>query len=469
MELSELKRNASYLLAVLGNGTRVAKHQSCPFHNRDRKGDSFSVWQDESGIFVWKCNSQGCGSGTILDAAMKVHGVQSFQDALIALEKQLGIKLVRDEDFAEPILNRDRAEAFVKDAHAHLMNSPDLQSKYMIERRGIFNLEVIERYRVGFVTPDDAKHNALYGQGFRIKGKNWSPFGWILPVTNAAGVLVAVKLHTERPLFAWAPSKSPKCVWLPFGTYPASEPKHRSNTLWPAPENFSGAAKLYVCPGELKALAMIGAGMAATSPTAGESALRPELVRRIINAKPEKAFVVADVDAPRMVAGKLERTGEKWKDGVVKALKSAGVLCYSFSFGKEIKNAARQDSIHPGNSSEEVKPTVPKRQDVAPKNATKAIAHKANALESHAGNNRDDEVRWSAGDLEAISWFKSTPNRFHPKIPFELNPGSTIDNPSFYDGLWKSISIPREQLADDVANALIRHIKRLQELCECPF
>lgn len=331
MELSELKRNREMLLSVLG-ATKIGKHLPCPFHGG---GDSFSIWQGKDGCWLWKCNSSGCGTGTVLDAAMKVYRVPSVVEACRAMEAQLGIKIIRDEDYHEPQINHEVAEAFVTDAHEYLMSSAELQDKWLNKKRGIYNLDTVKKYRLGFVTPDRFKFGSTPRVGKTSKPWTWNLFGWVLPITNADGMLMAVKLHTEKALFTWAPTKSPKCVWAPFGTYPGTEPKDGCATLWPPPEHFQGAEKLYICPGELKALAMIGAGMAATSPTAGESTLRPELVRRIIRAKPQKTFITFDDDAPKMVAGKWVSAGNAWKDGVIRALKGEGMLCYAFAFGKK--------------------------------------------------------------------------------------------------------------------------------------
>ncbi|MFA7279141.1 MAG: hypothetical protein WC100_03505 [Sterolibacterium sp.] len=321
MELSELKRDRNLLLAVL-KIQREGQHLPCPFHGG---GKAFCVWRGDDGVWLWKCNSTGCGWGTVVDAAMKMFNVQTCRDAINALEKELGIKIGRDEDYIEPRIDVDRAEAFIKDAHDYLMNSTEVQEQWLKKKRGIENLETVQKYRLGFVD----------GAGFH--GKNWRIFGWVLPVTDAAGHLVGVKLHTERP--PWP--EGPKCLWAPFGTYPVEDirkgihPKHGPHTLWPPPEHHAGVQQLYFCPGELKALAMIAAGLPATAPTNGENKLPDRLVQRIAAAKPGSLAISYDDDKPKMINGKMVSHGNVWKDSMIEAFKPTGIVTLPFAFRSE--------------------------------------------------------------------------------------------------------------------------------------
>jgi hypothetical protein len=75
---------------------------------------------------------------------------------------------------------------------------------------------------------------------------------------------------------------------------PADKPRHGFATLWPPPETFDVAEKLYLLPGELKALAVLGAGRAATSITAGESTRwTPGLLARLAG---RRVVIVYDDD-----------------------------------------------------------------------------------------------------------------------------------------------------------------------------
>ena len=328
MELSVLKRDRHLFFAVVqvkGEG----KHLPCPFHGG---GDSFSTWCGEDGVWLWKCHSQGCGSGTIIDAAMKRYSVHDCHAALLAIEKDLGIPIAKDEEYIEPRIDQQRAQAFVEYAHNTLINSPEIQERWLTKKRGI-SIETAIKYKLGFVDGD------------KFKGVNWDVFGWSIPITDAAGRLVFVKMHLERP--PWP--EGPKCLSAPFGTYPEYrprrmgqaeiKPKHGTNILWPAPESFGQVEKLYLCPGELKALALCSAGLPATSPTTGENKLPDRLIERLKRCKPGAVFIVFDDDPVRNGKSK----GRDWRDSMLAALKEKGVGAYAFAYGKTaVQTPARQ-------------------------------------------------------------------------------------------------------------------------------
>lgn len=320
MELSELKRDRAMFFAFLGISA-LGKHLPCPFH---KGGDSFSVWQGRDGIWIWKCHS-GCGTGTIVDAAMLRYNVRHCAAAVECIEKELGVKIGRDEEYVEPIIDNDRAESLIKAAHDYLMSNFSVQETWLIGKRGISNLATVEKYRLGFLPGVDITFKKKEtGRPYPLK-----IFGWVLPITNARGVLQAVKFHTEKECWPGAP----KCLFAPFGTYPATEPRHGSYTLWPAPEQCPAGADLYLHPGELKALAHEAAGFYTTSPTSGENKFPDRFVKRIGAVGAGKVFLPYDDDKPKMVNGVWRSPGNEWKDAMVKALAVAGIPCFPFSFG----------------------------------------------------------------------------------------------------------------------------------------
>ena len=314
MELSALKRDRAMLLAVLGIDS-AGQHLKCPFH-AEATG-SLAVWQGrEDGVWLWKCHA-GCGTGTIIDAAMKQYRCGTPREAFAALERELGVKIGCDEDLQDTIIDLERAEKFIAEAHNLLMNSFRIQETYLIGKRGISNLDVIRKYRVGFV-----EH-----AGFA--GKSWSITGWVLPITDAGGSVMAVKLHTEvRP---WP--DGPKCLFAPFGTHPAEKPRHGVYTLWPPPEDFTGCESLYLCPGELKAIAEIASGACATAPTSGENKFPDRFAERILKCKPGRIFVPFDDDEPKATPAGMRSAGREWKDSVSDAFKKKGVAVYPFAYG----------------------------------------------------------------------------------------------------------------------------------------
>ena len=105
MNLSELKGDMGLLQAVLGVQVNAHGMAKCPFHEDAQP--SFNAKLID-GVARWKCFA-GCGSGTIIDAAMLAYGVDTPKSALAQIEKRLGITLARDEDYVEPIIDRERA------------------------------------------------------------------------------------------------------------------------------------------------------------------------------------------------------------------------------------------------------------------------------------------------------------------------------------------------------------------------
>ncbi len=375
MDLSSLKRDKGFLLSILGVPETAGKtqHAKCPFHS-DKMG-SLSLWQDSDGSWLWKCHS-GCGTGTIIDATMLKHGTKSCFDAIKHLESSLGVTIAKDEEYQEPLIDLKKAEAFIAEAHKKLCEDFELQEKYMVSRRGINTLDIIKKYRIGFLT--DAR---LFNGRARI-------FGWVLPITDAGGNLRAVKLHTERP--PWP--NGPKCLWAPFGTYPKGEPKHGTFTLWPPPESYKEGEALYLCPGELKAVVMLSSGFNATAPTSGENKFPQRLVDRISKCKPGKVCVVFDDDT----------AGIKWRDSVISSLNAAGVPTTSFSLGSpepatdDPENVEPEDStvrdsrienISAGSGSNPV-------GTIAPDTRSEANNEPCKSRSEPAHNNLDDE--WNA-------------------------------------------------------------------------
>lgn len=311
MTLSEVKHRSDLLLAVLGRD-KPGRHLKCPWH--EEQHGSLSVWQGTDGVWLWKCHA-GCGSGTIIDAAMRAYDVKSAADALRAVEQRLGLKIGRDEDYIEPRIDVDRAEHFIKLTHERLLSDFEVQEKYLAGKRGITDLTVVEKYRLGW-----AERASFRGW------HSWRFTGWVIPITDSQGDLRAVRLHSEGR----RSRDMPKCLWAPFGTYPSNKPKHGTITLWPPPEEWRGADRLFLNPGELKALAMIAAGYASTSVTSGEGKKFPSrFASRLSVCRPVKVFVVYDDD----------ETGIQWRDAAIKGLESIGLSCASFNYSDRSPDA----------------------------------------------------------------------------------------------------------------------------------
>jgi acetyl esterase/lipase len=170
----------------------------------------------------------------------------------------------------------------------------------------------------------------------------------VIPIAGCA-----VKLHFEHP-----PTGHPKLLWAPFGTVPdpgQTKPRHGLATLWPWPQPpyereeraaiaeydaadwFPSRAEaeafadrdtpddgkwLHLCPGELKALAVLSAGLPATAITGGEAhrwtpaLLAPFRGRRV-------CLVYDEDDA-----------GRRFRDATVCALRGVAASVRAITFGR---------------------------------------------------------------------------------------------------------------------------------------
>jgi hypothetical protein len=186
----------------------------------------------------------------------------------------------------------------------------------------------------GLETPAGAKwigHRGLtprvlgsYQVGFLpwVSFRGWRgalPDTWILPVQTAAGEICAVKLHREHP-----PKGRSKSLWAPLGTEPADHPRHCYPAWFPRPEDMPTDRALVITPGELKALACLGAGVPAVSPTGGESAhWYPGLVQRVAG---RKVSLLYDDDP----AGRI------WADRAEEALCASVESLKRITFGRKV-------------------------------------------------------------------------------------------------------------------------------------
>ena len=61
-DIAEAKRRLPLpdLMRQIGLGEHAKKSAHCPFH--DDKHNSYSTWQNDDGLWSWKCHA-GCGQG----------------------------------------------------------------------------------------------------------------------------------------------------------------------------------------------------------------------------------------------------------------------------------------------------------------------------------------------------------------------------------------------------------------------
>jgi len=348
------------IVATTGTETRCL----CPFCEQDGKGDGHLYVSSEG---LWYCHRPNCptnpggtkGGGNAYQLALVLGRDKS--DAL-ALLREFGLAIAcrrvkaenrgsrparSDGEPNRPVPNVKRAERFIAYAQGCLLGNPGVQEQWL-PHRGI-PVTVARRYRLGFVP----------GGGITILG--WQrPVRntWAIPIPAVEGNVLAVKLHKERPS-----EGEPKSLWCPFGTQQnprTRKPRHAYLTLFPPPEwpceewneaseraaimEFDGGQPrpqaeqelgldrgwLYLCPGELKALAIIGAGRSATSVTAGEShRWVPATANRLSGSR---VCIVFDDDA----------AGLRFRDMTIAALRPVVEDLKAITFGQKGERIERE-------------------------------------------------------------------------------------------------------------------------------
>lgn len=306
---TDLKALASRYITFRGNKAL------CPFHKE--RTPSFTTYPETQSFYCFGCQM----GGDVIRFLMLIEG-WDFQQAVSELAREAGIdlegkgndgkarntpeqkesngrhsrRIPEPPEPTEPKPDRARLDAFLAYAQGEL-ERPEIRP--WLIHRGI-SLATAKKYGVGFME--------------RVCFPEWPSWTicntWAIPITSTAGTVLAVKLHLESP-----PS-GPKCLWAPFGTIPdpnTRRPRHGFSTLWPPPESqfdtHAGRTELFLCPGELKALAEISTGAVATSITAGEShRWTPGMIGRL---RANRIVVVFDGDD----------AGRRFRDGTLAALR----------------------------------------------------------------------------------------------------------------------------------------------------
>jgi len=119
---------------------------------------------------------------------------------------------------------------------------------------------------------------------------------WTFPVRSADGTFHALKSHA-------ADGQTPKGLWQPSGV--------SSARCWPV--SLDGAGPVWLCPGELKAGAVIGCGLPAVGITCGEKVDLPADVFRLLAGR--GVAIVPDDDS----------TGRAWGAKALEQLRERGI------------------------------------------------------------------------------------------------------------------------------------------------
>lgn len=253
-QLERLKRDRGVLVAALENAGAVVKGKTvqCPFH--PDKSPSGSIYQDGTGDWHYRCFvCQWTGkksSGDIVDVVKRVN-VCDFKRALEILgiesnNSMSNTKSTRLETNGRPMGERKGSgSTFVPvDAMqaAERLLSDSAALELLWQTRGVdrgtagrFGIGIADRYVDG----------AFVGRY------------WAFPVADGV-----IKFHRVES------SYEPKAYWQPGGV--------ARNKLWPV--SLDAPGPVWLCPGELKALAVSATGRAAIGITSGEDAdLPPEI------------------------------------------------------------------------------------------------------------------------------------------------------------------------------------------------
>jgi hypothetical protein len=296
-----LKHDLHALLNILGL-ERHGNHCACVFCSSD---NAMSVFQGDD-AWAFKCHSCGAAGDLITAVALieRCTRAEAFERLGIAINRPIATIRARP-DPAPPVPDRDRVQQLFEKALATVLEG---RADRWLAKRGI-TAEFIGRHAIlGFV------------ERVAITDWKWQLVNaWIIRICTPNGDCVALKGHREDP-----PPKISKSCWLPFGTTPADKPRHGFATLWPPPEwPLAESEWLYLCPGELKAAAVLSAGRAATSITTGESfRWTPGAVQRLAG---RRVCVVFDDD----------EAGHRFRDNTLKALAGHAADLKAITFGKE--------------------------------------------------------------------------------------------------------------------------------------
>lgn len=259
----------------------------CPFH--DDQTPSGSIHQDTDGTWMYTCHGPECGwnrgkrSGTaaaVAKRARRQSNAKPTRSSRTSKPKGRAKSERRPSTTAVAPANDDlrAAKQRADDAHTRLMSDPQAL-EYLFKTRGI-DKTTAERFGLGI----DTHRERLF---------------WTMPITTPGGDFVAIKFHRVAGGY-------PKSRWQPSGG--------GRDHVWPVFLDPPGP--VWLCPGELKALAVASVGRAAVGITSGETAKLPTYVLDIVRGR--DVAITADDDDP----------GRAWADRALTTLTDAGISAW---------------------------------------------------------------------------------------------------------------------------------------------
>ncbi len=252
----ELALDEAYRLLGVRPADLSLEARRCPFHGDDHP--SGSVFTDyRSGTWLYKCHTE-CGWNTLdpakpgstgdAIAVLRVAHAEtgqpiSFPEACEWLLNEFERRFSAAGSKSTGLTDNNAITPSVEDiaaakrqaieAHEYLLSYQGLLD-HLHDQRAITK-EVVDRFRVGYLEQS---------------GRKW----WVFPIYNDAGQFMAQKRHCVDGL-------APKSQWYPRGA-------KLGNPVWPV--SLEGEGPVWLCPGELKALAVISLALPAIGITSGE-------------------------------------------------------------------------------------------------------------------------------------------------------------------------------------------------------
>lgn len=264
-KIDTLKKDRTCMERALAEVGAVRKGNAwrCPFHE-DSNASAGIHQTGGDGTWLYTCKAAGCewnngkGSGDVF--AVLARGGKNFATALEWVGGSANQVAPKTAPRRTAHADSRFGEQFARDCSARLL--ADAAALRELWRSRAVDRATVERFEVG--TTHDL---------------NW----WTFTIRDAAGKFVAVKGHRRS-------GDGPKSTWFQKGT--------KSTQLYPVSIKLAGP--VWLCPGELKALAVAAAGRNAVGITSGEDVALPKELAELLSGR-----VVA-------VAPDADKGGEAW-------------------------------------------------------------------------------------------------------------------------------------------------------------
>ncbi len=269
----------------------------CPFHD-DRHPSAGIFKRDNSTAWLYRCHgcewtTEGKSTGDVFDVVRKTSGC-SFDEAC----SRLGVADAKRHGQAHASGNGKNSKSasatdlgkFAADAHQRLM-SDKAALEHLFQSRGV-DAETAKQFRLGITGEPGRRY-------------------WTFPIERD-GQVIALKSHAVD-------GQKPKCQWnLPDGV--------GSNQIYPIALDAPGS--IWLCPGELKALAVASIGRKAIGITSGEgnektpTSLSQEVIEVIKQSGEDVAIPCDDDD-----------TGKAWGLHIRQQLSDVGIEARVVDYG----------------------------------------------------------------------------------------------------------------------------------------